>query len=600
MDGAKKGGHGQSRKSRASYSNATRRLAPKRATLAFIFLAKHTPLRNIQRAFNDVFCHKVYILSMPSNGASSSLPQALRRPSRIEHFITVGSRSPSPIETQHRLSSPTYDEQFNMSQQDIEAFDEYESSQYAPRAPSPPQPESETKRKISSVDSTDEWDQQDRAKRRSLDKRNSFDGEYVHPSLAVWGSSGTELFAPLPTDERLQANGAASLEASGFSGFKSAASLTLKDPPTRAVQSTNTPTKLHSTGFTSAVKLVDTSFKQLDDIHPPSSPDAPPDQDFSNWFSAKIPEGVSTGFQTARAVLSVAPPAADPNPLDPALAALPTFTSTRILFEGERGPPVSQINPDVPTIAGFSPAINYVHSLETGTTLHDWAKPSATALARAAALMKTWTAQMDDDFTVEPPIPELPEVRPALRTLENSFGPGGTPDSPSPAGVGFARASGMAGKLPALGLGKGSKPFKPPLLTRPKPATATPTKPVYVNSPLNPKAAASTSTSMPTAFVTPTRPKMSSFTPMVPRVGGTPSKALGLTPRRLGFTSAVGMPKFITPFKAGMRPGEAGRLELGQQAKDTSQEANMTVVAPPRPAYYNNKPTAKTTFFKIG
>ena len=64
-----------------------------------------------------------------------------------------------------------------MSQQELQAFDEYESSQYAARVPSPAHVESEAKRKIASAVGTDEWDQQDRRKRRSLDRRNSIDGE---------------------------------------------------------------------------------------------------------------------------------------------------------------------------------------------------------------------------------------------------------------------------------------------------------------------------------------------------------------------------------------------------------------------------------------
>lgn len=420
-------------------------------------------------------------------------------------------------------------------------------------------------------------------------------------------SYNPEVFAPLPADERLQANSAAELAAPAFSGFTSAARLSVKGTPQLAgnkdaEHATHTPARIQDTGFTSAARLAETSFDQADDKLPSSSPDAPPDQDYSEWFSAKIPEGASTGFQTARTIHAAPPPANESVPLDPALAALPTFTSSRVLFEEERGPPMSQINVDVPTITGFSPAINYVHSLESGTIIHDWAKPSAAALLRAAAKMKAWEAEMDEDFTADPSIPEPPEgaVRPALRALDNSPGPGGVPESPSPAGPGFARASATTGKLPALGLGRGNKPFKSPLLTRPASATAVPSpKPAYVNSPLNPNAAASASTSKPMApFATPTRPGTSSFTPLVPR-GGTPAKSLGLTPRRLGFTSAVGKPKFVTPFKAGMRPGEPGRLELEVKAKEGSQQANVTVIGNLWPAYHNNKPTAKTTFFNL-
>ena len=517
-----------------------------------------------------------------------------------------GSRSPSPVEIQHRLSSPTYDDQIVMSQQELQAFDEYECSQYAARIPSPNYAEPEAKRKIAAADDQDEWDQQDRVKRRSLERRNSIDGECMHLCWSSLSLPDSEVFAPLPVGERPRSNGMADTVASASSGFTSAAKLPPKNilhpAGDKDVQATHTPTRARGTGFTSAAKLAELSFDKSDDNVPSSSPDAPPEQDYSEWFSAKIPEGTSTGFQTARTIHAVPSPAAETTPLDPALAALPTFTSSRILFEEERGPPVSQINPDVPTIAGFSPAPNYVHSLESGTTIYDWAKPSAGALTRAAAKMKAWEAEIDEDFTADPSIPEPPEggVRPALRALDNSPGPGGAPESPTPAGVRFARANALAGKLPALALGKSNKPFKSPLLTRPASATAaTTSKQAYVNSPLNPNASSSASTSKSTApFATPTRPGASSFTPLVAR-GGTLGKSLGLTPRRLGFTSAAGKPKFVTPFKVGMRPGEPGRLELEQQARQASQQGNVTVIEGFRPAYYNNKSTAKTTFFNL-
>ncbi|KAH9923670.1 uncharacterized protein B0H18DRAFT_1014556 [Fomitopsis serialis] len=510
------------------------------------------------------------------------------------------SRSPSPVETRHRLSSPTYDEQVNMSQKEIEAFDEYESSQRPLRLRSPDPPEtSELKRRRSkaTADNSDEWDGQGRKKRISLERQSSFD----------------EMFAPLPPNERPQADGADTTVIPTFSGFVSAARVAVANTVDHAddadvVQTTHTPTKSHGFGFTSAANLANSSFEHQVDTLPTSSPDAPADQDYSDWFSAKIPEGAATGFQSARAVKS-APPVNDAiAPLDPALTALPAFTSSRILFENERGPPMSQINTESPTISGFSSAINYVHSIENGTTVQDWAKPSADALARAAAKLKAWEAEMDTDFTVDPSIPELPEgggalgridfERPALRAMENSFAPAASvPDSPTPSRAGFSRAGGSMGKLP--GLGK-NKAFKSPLLVRPTATPKTTAGTSYVNSPLNPNAAASTS-KLPPAFATPTRPgtsSLTSFTPLMPRTT-TPGKSLGLTPRRLGFKSAAGKPKFVTPFKPGMKPGESGRVELEQKTLDASQRASVTVIGSPRPAYNNNKATGKTTFFNL-
>ncbi|KZT73350.1 hypothetical protein DAEQUDRAFT_465445 [Daedalea quercina L-15889] len=484
------------------------------------------------------------------------------------------SRSPSPVETCHRLSSPTYDEQVCMSQQEIEAFDEYECSQYARRISSPvPVKSSEMKRRQAMADSLDEWDKQDKQKRRSLDRQ-----------------PGSDDVSPLPlAEERPQADSEAAIPA--YSGFMSAGEMASRTSEIHAgidtfVRTTHTPNKPLVPGFTSPARLANEEFN--------SSPDASEEQDYSDWFSAGIPKGAATGFQSARAV-KTAPHPDDPTPpLDPALAALPTFTSSRILFEEERGPPMSQINAEAPAISGFTSAINYVHSMESGTVVRDWAKPSAEALALAAAKLKAWDTEIEEDFTIDPPAPDT-FGRPALRAMENSPASPGIPDSPSPAGTGFARASSSLGKFPALGK---NKAFKSPLLVRPSPIAASPTRPPNVSSPLNPNAVASSS-KQPPVPMTPTRPGTSLFTPLVTRTV-TPAKALGLIPRRLGFNSGAGKPKFVTPFKPGMRPGEPGRIQLGQMTQEASQRSAVVVVAgSPRPACYNNKATGKTTFFDL-
>ncbi|TFY61563.1 hypothetical protein EVJ58_g4449 [Rhodofomes roseus] len=484
-----------------------------------------------------------------------------------------------------------------MSQQELEAFDEFESSQYAGRRPSPvPQDPIEVKRRRNKeiADSLDEWETQSRKKRISLERQASLDDA---------------LAPPPPPDERSQVDGVGAADFPRFSGFVSASRVAATDSGDDThedlAQTTHTPAKYHGFGFTSAANIDNNSFDHDTDKQPTSSPDVPEDQDYADWFSAKIPEGAATGFQPARAIKPPRPVDDPPVLLDPALNALPSFTSCRIIFNEERGPPMSQVNAEAPTISGFNSAANYVHSMQSGTVLQDWAKPSAEALARAAAKLKTWEAEMGSDFTSDPSIPEPPEGggtlegggfgRPALRVLENSFAPAsGAPDSPTPAGSGFGRASNLSSKLPALGRNKG---FKSPLLTRPVATPRTAAGTSYVNSPLNPNTIASTS-KLPPAFATPTRPGTSSFMPLVPRTT-TPSKSLGLTPRRLGFSSAAGKPQFVTPFKAGMKPGESGRLDLEQKMSEASQKTSVTVIGNAKPARHIDKAPRKATFFDL-
>ncbi len=164
--------------------------------------------------------------------------------------------------------------------------------------------------------------------------------------------------------------------------------------------------------------------------------------------------------------------------------------------------------------------------------------------------------------------------RPVLGTLENSFQP---PSTPTPAGKGFAPL--VSRIAPTLNNAKEKKEFKSPLLTTlntPAPARASSHVPAF-SSPLKPTAHKGGTK----AFVAPTRlgvagpstpirppplPSASTVTPIRPPAFTSPAKkSLGVTPRRTETTGGLGKKPgsgFSTPFKAGMRPGESGRMAL--------------------------------------
>ena len=51
-------------------------------------------------------------------------------------------------------------------------------------------------------------------------------------------------------------------------------------------------------------------------------------------------------------------------------------------------------------------------------------------------------------------------------------------------------------------------------------------------------------------------------------------KTLGLTPRHAGASIPIKKPAFTTPFKAGMKPGEPGRLKLAARAQEVPEVKN--------------------------
>ncbi|KAF7302766.1 hypothetical protein HMN09_00911700 [Mycena chlorophos] len=172
-------------------------------------------------------------------------------------------------------------------------------------------------------------------------------------------------------------------------------------------------------------------------------------------------------------------------------------------------------------------------------------QPSSVALARAKEKMNAWAAPpptvvteshsgAENRFKSAASLVHVasPE-RPALRSLGNAMN---SPGTPSPAEASGFRSASMAPphlpgfSTPSMPSLKNSKAFKAP---------------TFVSSPLNPKA--QSTNSQASGFRTPIRS------------GFALSQAPTTTPR-LPNTK----PAFKTPFKAGMRPGEAGRALLNK------------------------------------
>ncbi|KAJ7492322.1 hypothetical protein FB451DRAFT_1217887 [Mycena latifolia] len=208
-----------------------------------------------------------------------------------------------------------------------------------------------------------------------------------------------------------------------------------------------------------------------------------------------------------------------------------------------------------------------------------WIEPSSVALAKAKEKMDAiWS---EDGGNINPvvtdtqagpenlfkPASNVPRVaspeRPALRVLDNSFN---SPGTPSPAE--FQRASSSAlptFSSPTIGQLKAkakAKPFKSPLL----PQSAG--KPGFASSPLNPKSRPGLS-----SFVTAGTQHPLATSPIVAPTPETPLRAGPspfVTPLRTNQTPRVVRsrpPAFVTPFKAGMKPGEPGRARLEEKAK---------------------------------
>ncbi|KAJ7597455.1 hypothetical protein C8J56DRAFT_320264 [Mycena floridula] len=204
--------------------------------------------------------------------------------------------------------------------------------------------------------------------------------------------------------------------------------------------------------------------------------------------------------------------------------------------------------------------------------------PSAAALAKAKAKMNEWEAEKEnpdsaddssksfasDSFSSDSILPSF--SRPAFKGLENA-----TPATPSPA----TRQIPTSFASPLLD--RGTKAFKPPFFKAgPKPSSS----PSQLSSPVVPSAG-------PPTFTTPRlqHPLASAPITATPQTPARPIPPLSSssafhTPLRSGVNAAAARsttPRFKTPFKPGMRPGEPGRKAIEEKARTTPSKAPSTL-----------------------
>lgn len=301
-----------------------------------------------------------------------------------------------------------------------------------------------------------------------------------------------------------------------------------------------------SSGFAPAFQLASGHLISSQD-HPRSpSPEVPQEKDYSSWFEPD-PILAPVGFQAA---------------------SLPVVSS----------------QPEVPI-----PVIGFMKASNKG-----WIAPSNTSLTLAKQKMRIWqegdpdpapisSQNSDNDIPCVPASRDSP--RPVLRAVENSYSLGQTPDTPSPAGAGLGRAT-MIGVLPSFSTpssvsgrmedkGK-AKPFKSPFInTSLKPLyTPATSNPVFSSSPLNPTRPSQNAFSLeaPHHPLASTPITGSSFRDLAPPSrAGNAAFTTPLRPARVNSPNTQttpGKPRFVTPFKPGMRPGEPGRVKLDETRRN--------------------------------
>jgi breast cancer 2 susceptibility protein len=361
-------------------------------------------------------------------------------------------------------------------------------------------------------------------------------------------------------------------------------------------------------GFTNAAKLVVDPVSSSQPQSRSPSPSSPVEKDYSAWF-APIPESIllpTANLFAPASALPLSPPQAAS--LFGLASALPTADDTTTDDDVERVPEHAQ---SVPMI-GFMKASHKAYL-----------KPSAEALELAKEKIRVWQEGDPEPEPAGTPAPKSPRrtIPGSIEESDSVESPGRMPDTPTPAGPSASSALGL-GRLPGLTTSRGigfstvsqnftgtaagmnggakhnirPKPFKPPLLKNKAPHP-TSNAAGFTGSPLNPNRPHLFGTG--TGFTPASAPHPLAAPPLTPGatttttpVRSTPSLPIGpagfITPMRplLGVTSRVDVntnasavrctpAKFVTPFKAGMRPGEKGRVALESAKKGKDNEGQV-------------------------
>jgi breast cancer 2 susceptibility protein len=295
-------------------------------------------------------------------------------------------------------------------------------------------------------------------------------------------------------------------------------------------------------GFTSALHISASGRSQ--DERRSSSPDRPPEDDYTSWFAPAAIPAVAQ-FQSAK--ISVASSLSSPRP-EPIPAAA----------------------------AGFMKA-----------SKKGWAMPSHTALLQAEEKMKKIWAEGEADgvSSFAAAVPAHPGVAESAVDINKDFDSSSCiVESQTPAGFGRPSIADDASLSTITAnfehFKRNAKPFKSPLMTAFH--STGPKSSLYASSPLNPKSQSAksfvsvgshqphlaTPSGFPllslkahdSAFVTPVRPQAAKRRVM----SDTPTKS-----------------KFVTPFKIGMRPGEPGHERLVDSNKKGVALATMSAINSP-------------------
>lgn len=301
---------------------------------------------------------------------------------------------------------------------------------------------------------------------------------------------------------------------------------------------------LSMAGFSTA--SVRASALVAQDYERSPSPEAPPEPDFDSWF-------------------------------------LPTSSVPPVAFQSAAILPTAEI-----TLSG----LGFTTASKKGLLA-----PSSEALAKAREKMKDIWQDVDKlPIAVSPSTEHTPHSvdgientfrtasaatsnsspkRPALRPLGNSL------NSPStPATIGFSRPSTIprVSSPSPMVAGRRPKPFKSPLLTPQMMKNYTPMNGA-VSSPLNPSRNPglpmfSTVGSQHPLAGTPITSIMSPFASTSAITSATPTRHPGIAEKGgPGHKRSIPAP-FVTPFKAGMKPGQPGRLQLEELSR-TSQSTRI-------------------------
>ncbi|KAF9469826.1 hypothetical protein BDZ94DRAFT_32864 [Collybia nuda] len=414
----------------------------------------------------------------------------------------------SPVRKRQRLSSPTYDDQLDdISPEDIEAFDALDAMLS----------QSPQKNSQSSIGTKD---------RRAKAITEALSQGLSNPPRPLPGSSRT-------FERATSVHGLADDPDNPFT----VKFMTFKPASTPSVST------LEGSGFLSASGLLS---HNLESPKRSPSPGVPPEQDFDSWFqpTSSLPP---VAFQTAKATVS---------------------SST-------------MITPGLST--GFRMSSN-----------KGWIAPSSSALAKAQEKMdQIWKeneSELNSPFTSTPILERSENLfksasnvslgssprRVALRALDNSVN---TPGTPTPAS--FLRpsiASALISTPTAHIAGGKTKQFKSPLLSsqfrknhgkESTSETTASTSPLHYHSrpPVLPTFASAGSQHPLASTPITASPVGKTITPITMASFTTPARTPGTVQRIAAGPKRNTPAPFITPFKPGMKPGQAGRLRLEASLK---------------------------------